>query len=828
MGKWIGRWEDTMAALGQSRGRMWVLVGGGVSDLALDLLAWAPARWGHCVLALVAQGGRELHTSTDVVKHDWLIGHLLQGKVKETKCTTVYRLPHFGHAGTGGREEHSGLGQRMCRMSIFIVSRTRGRGITKKGGREELEGGHLFGTSVTTALHWLQFKLHEEAVGRWQCLSRYGRIMVRLTMLIKHLCAGMRRVACYGSLFLEYIRMHAVTEPRLKNLIHLGLHDGGSLCDWQWSSQSHFFRIKIWQERLGSTKSASALLLRKWPCCSHCQQDTTIVAQPFLWCYKPAAHANTYNHRWPPLARPTIAPMTSMAPPMTVSALSKIPCRYPAGCKSGWTNKHCMNNMCQKHCFKTGNSSSSSLTPVSSNMPFPAHIPVFSGARPFRSFDDLASNLNKPLCALNAYQEAQNSVAHQFDLSIGLKSPSPDLPLEEELCRQEEKDIKEAMHQSARDAEQARCCATFQDIIDTVTKPSPPPVPTTNLRLCSLSPSPDPPATILPISHAKKCSITPIQITKQLSNNWIKPSSTFHVAAPSQRSPTNPELSAEDPVVLCISAADLPSWPQFRLANSPQTPSDMGIKDIDNTSLEQYSESYHIFMKVSVHHLFTLMTNCVVLLRKQGVHVLDEATIITCFLGCSTPPTSSHLHYGLSQECAGVCYEYRKLKSTLSDNGSDVELVGTIRKRNTTKMLQRKHPHLPVNTAIVPINIDDNSNTSMQSTPPLTTPPLTPDLSCSSAAGSKNDKGSWMKGLYVVDMVDRFVKMDSPELMHLLTKEAHFHAVFGREHSYAPSTYDNQLQHWRSVAEAKRQRALEGRTSKGLWTVFTKNHSLRR
>jgi hypothetical protein len=253
----------------------------------------------------------------------------------------------------------------------------------------------------------------------------------------------------------------------------------------------------------------------------------------------------------------------------------------------------------------------------------------------------------------------------------------------------------------------------------------------------------------------------------------------------------------------------------------------MGIEDIDNTSLEQYSETYHIFMKVSVRHLFTLTTDCVVLLRKQGVRVPDEATIITRFLGRSTPPTSSHLRYGLSQERAGVRHEYHKLKSTLSDDGSDVELVGTIRKRDTTKTLQRKRPRLSVNTAIVPINIDDDSDSD--TTPPLTTPPLTPDLSCSNAAGSKNDKGSWMKGLYVVDMVDRFVKMDSPEFMHLPTKEARFHAVFGREHSYAPSTYDDQLRRWRSVTEAERQRALEaGRTSKGLWTVFTKNHSLRR
>ncbi|KAJ7922241.1 hypothetical protein B0H13DRAFT_2655778 [Mycena leptocephala] len=587
----------------------------------------------------------------------------------------------------------------------------------------------------------------------------------------------------------------------------------------------------------------------------------------FLRCYKPAAHADAYNHRWPPLARPTIAPATSTAPPTTVSTPSKIPCRYPAGCTSGRTNKCCTNNMCQKHCLKTGNcaysrhhasnsstsinipastplpprvasslriatfprsASSSSITPALSNVPFPSHIPVFPGARPFRSFDDLASNLNEPLCALNAYQEAQNSAAHQFDLSIGLKSPSLDLPLEEELRCQEEKDIEEAMRRSARDAEQARHCAAFQDISDTVTRPSPPPVPTTNLRLRSLSPSPDPPAAVLPISHAKKCSMAPIQITRQLSNDWIKPSSTFHIAAPTRRPPTNPELarrfllvylrnSVEDPVVLCISAAELPSWPQFRLTDSPGTLSDMGIEDVDTTSLEQYSESYHIFMKASVRHLFTLTTDY-------------EASIITRFLGGSTAPTSSHQRYGLSQERAGVRREYNKLKSISSDDGSDVEVVGKVRKRDsTTKTLPRKRPRLSVNTAIVPINVDDDGNTSMRSTPPSTPGPSTPGPSCSSTAGLKNDKGSWMKGLHAVDMVDRFVKMDSPDIAHLPTKEARFHAVFGHEHSYAPSTYDDQLWRWRSVTEAERQQALEaGRTSEGLWTVFTKNHSLRR
>ncbi|KAJ7894412.1 hypothetical protein B0H14DRAFT_2559196 [Mycena olivaceomarginata] len=579
----------------------------------------------------------------------------------------------------------------------------------------------------------------------------------------------------------------------------------------------------------------------------------------FLRCYKPAAHADAYNHRWPPLARPTMAPATSTAPPTTVPATSKIPCRYPAGCTSGRTNKHCTNSMCQKHCIKTGNcayprhhagdsstsisipatpastplppraasssratlprsASSSSIPPALSNTPFSTHIPVFSGARPFRSFDDLASNLDEPLRALNAYQEAQNSAAHQFDLSIGLKSPSPDLPLEEELRRQEEKDIEEAMRRSARDAEQARCRATFQDIIGTVTRPSPLPVPTTSLRLRSFSSSPDPPATVFPISHAKKSSTAPIQITKQLSNDWTKPSSTFHVAAPTRRPPTNPELarrfllvylrnSAEDPVVLCISAAELPSWPQFRLTDSPRTLSDMGIEDVDNTSLEQYSESYHIFMK-------------------QGVRVPDEASVITRFLGRSTAPTSSHQRYGLSQERAGVRHEYRKLKTILSDDGSDVEVVSTICKRDhTTKTLPCKRPRLSVNTTIVPINVDDNGddgNTSTRSTPPSTPGPSTP-------GGPKNDKGSWMKGLHVVDMVDRFVKMDSPDIAHLPTKEARFHTVFGKEHSFAPSTYDDQLRRWRSVTEAERQHALEaGRTSEGLWTVFTKNHSLRR
>ncbi|KAJ7302925.1 hypothetical protein DFH08DRAFT_826080 [Mycena albidolilacea] len=346
----------------------------------------------------------------------------------------------------------------------------------------------------------------------------------------------------------------------------------------------------------------------------------------------------------------------------------------------------------------------------------------------FNFIDDMVNTLHYPIPGHHndlwtlgrVVIEAQNSAAHQFDLSIGLKSPSPDLPLEEELRRQEEKDIKEAMHRSARDTEQARRRATFQDIIDTVTQPSPPPVPTTNLRLCSLSPSPDPPATVLPILHVKKHSTAPIQITKQLSNNWIKLSSTFHVTAPLWRPPTNPEL-------VCRPYA---TW-ELRTSTTP-------------------AKSYHIFMKVS-----------------QGVRVLDEATIITRFLGRSTSPTSSHLHYGLSQEHAGPMLNLL------------VQYTSGIPPRHYSARAP-----ISVNTTIVPTNIDDNSDTSTQltpplTTPPLTTPPLTPDISCSSAAGSKNNKDSWMKGLYVVDMVDRFVKMDSPKLMHLLTKVARFHAVFG-------------------------------------------------
>ncbi|KAJ7325589.1 hypothetical protein DFH08DRAFT_1028519 [Mycena albidolilacea] len=208
MGEWMGRREDTTTALG------------GVHSLSLTMrrtsLISSSSEEESVTSRLIFLLGRQLgggaphvnkcgETCDEVVlvvgdharttPQDRFIGHyvdsswkaytVVQGEVEETKCTTVYRLPHFGHAGTGGGEEHSGSGQRTCRTSIFIVSRSVERDILKqdselryrkKGGRGELEGGHTcLAQASPRPSAGSSFKLREEAVGRWQCSSRYGK-----------------------------------------------------------------------------------------------------------------------------------------------------------------------------------------------------------------------------------------------------------------------------------------------------------------------------------------------------------------------------------------------------------------------------------------------------------------------------------------------------------------------------------------------------------------------------------------------------------------------------------------------------------------------------
>ncbi|KAJ7793946.1 hypothetical protein B0H14DRAFT_3159326 [Mycena olivaceomarginata] len=189
MGEWIGRREDTTVALGQSRGRISSEEESVTSRLVFLLgrrLGGVAARWRLWLKAV----GSSTH-QTNVVKHvmrsSWSLATMperrrrigssvtRQGEVEETKCTTVYRLLRFGHAGTGGGKEHSGSVRGSGRAAHRFSSCQVDSGLRYRKREESSREDTCLAQASPQPSAGSSFKLREEAVGRWQCSSRYGK-----------------------------------------------------------------------------------------------------------------------------------------------------------------------------------------------------------------------------------------------------------------------------------------------------------------------------------------------------------------------------------------------------------------------------------------------------------------------------------------------------------------------------------------------------------------------------------------------------------------------------------------------------------------------------
>ncbi|KAJ7321307.1 hypothetical protein DFH08DRAFT_1033919 [Mycena albidolilacea] len=99
----------------------------------------------------------------------------VQGEVEKTRrdvrrCTTCRG---FGHAGTGG-EQGENAGTRVRGSGHAAHRFARVEGVAKEGGGREREDACLLQASLRPSTG-CSFKLREEAVGRWQCTSRYAQ-----------------------------------------------------------------------------------------------------------------------------------------------------------------------------------------------------------------------------------------------------------------------------------------------------------------------------------------------------------------------------------------------------------------------------------------------------------------------------------------------------------------------------------------------------------------------------------------------------------------------------------------------------------------------------
>lgn len=230
----------------------------------------------------------------------------------------------------------------------------------------------------------------------------------------------------------------------------------------------------------------------------------------------------------------------------------------------------------------------------------------------------------------------------------------------------------------------------------------------------------------------------------------------------------------------------------------------LNATNIETEVLEQYSIPYRTFIRLmTLRHVFTLTTDCVILLRRSGVRSTHEKDIIERSFSPSAP---AHQRYGLSDERAHVRKEYKVMKGKIEKgkgkasaplSDSDVEIVEipkVSRKRHAAEVdfdsdeerSRRRRPHLTIDTRMSPINVDtiSPSPSTIWSAHSVSTPATTPPPSATSESSSAVvGKALWKRGLYAIDMVTGFQKMDSDALAHL-SKADRFAIVFGQGGKY--------------------------------------------
>ncbi|KAJ7069022.1 hypothetical protein B0H15DRAFT_807275 [Mycena belliarum] len=521
-------------------------------------------------------------------------------------------------------------------------------------------------------------------------------------------------------------------------------------------------------------------------------------------------------------------------------------------------------------------SSATHRTAPSSSAPHPARHSVSATARPavrpppasaswqpLAAFDNVLEDIRNefvldPILALESYRqkEAQKLavLTNRLDSLPGVStpSPSPDISLEEALdaalARQEENDLREAMHQSTIPQSSAPFPSLF-------CSPSPTPTGSIGPHLRHLSPSPDFPAQPLLDDYPRSqqrvrssaASTQPsLQITKQLNNDWLSavPTDTLHIAPTGGgRRPFKKTLAVRRFLLVYFDKAnaapqqrfvtECPDWPSWQLSTAVGTLASLGET---LTRIEHYTTTFRTWIQVPLDFVHELTTDCVVLLRRHGVRGVDEASTIERFFPQAEP---SHIRYGLSQERAAVRKTYKASKTEVFDISSDsedaVEIVKVKRrKRIDSPARPSQRRRISLDTTVVVNRVSPSSSSSTLwtpynlSTPDTTPPPSTSLLSFSPSPPSLSATQRWPASEYVIDMVEGFKQMASQELSHMPVGRR-FRKIYGNLRVYKQQTYSDQVRRWMSATEDQRKAARDaGRTKEGLWSTFAKSVPLRR
>jgi hypothetical protein len=247
-------------------------------------------------------------------------------------------------------------------------------------------------------------------------------------------------------------------------------------------------------------------------------------------------------------------------------------------------------------------------------------------------------------------------------------------------------------------------------------------------------------------------------------------------------------------------------------------------------------------------HIHSLTADCRIFLRRRQVKdCLDLDQLVF-----QLTEKGNHLRQNMRGARDGIrqTLQRRQLASPISvkdSSDSEIEVV------SITMAPKRKIKEEPDDTGdvlgdvfrhaqrprLAPLVIPSSDLASGSSTPSLvsssgSTPltpsrsmPLTPSpLSSTPPISPITAFGLWPAGLYTVDMVEGFQKMDAASRRGL-TMQDRFESVF--KCPWHGSTYFDQRARWKKAMTSQRQAALDaGRTAAGKWSVFAASIPLKK
>ncbi|KAJ7708060.1 hypothetical protein B0H17DRAFT_1124844 [Mycena rosella] len=274
------------------------------------------------------------------------------------------------------------------------------------------------------------------------------------------------------------------------------------------------------------------------------QSEKLAAYTPLQQCFKPVLHAKFVKNApaayWSYFDDPKPVPAsktTSATPAPTKKGPAPAPAQKPTStkckedaCRSSKVNAKCTNQRCQKHCISKGRCAyhRHSVTPTSMSADPPPQSYSF-----LPGLESICQDILAPSHALDCYQENRSSLERYLDSLYSVRSPTPDVALDNALLQPEhddtqwqhkqgdtqcqyEQDLTEALRRSKRGndtpdvAVEEVLCRYGQDLAevlrwsehDTVVANcrSPPRV-TSSSRLRELSASPDLPDYLLSPLH---------------------------------------------------------------------------------------------------------------------------------------------------------------------------------------------------------------------------------------------------------------------------------------------------------------------------------------